>query len=131
MATRCQASNLAFDDSGRFPFEGKGGKGPSGAGVVTLGIKEDTENDFLGLIADASKMTVGFTQGTQPPLVADMRGSRDAVNVFRWCSAKIDELAAGAPQPFAKRPAPQPFGNAPPMTPVKKQNRAKADDGSI
>lgn len=116
---------LAFDKSEHFPFEGKGGKGPNGEGVVTLGIKPGTEEDFLGVMADADKMIVGFTQGTQPPLIADMAGSRDAVNVFRACSSKIDQIAADAPQPFAKQTAPQPFGN----NPVQQQPAAKRDDG--
>ena len=115
---------LAFDNSERYPFEGVGGPGPNGEGVVTLGIKPGTEDAFLSLMADANKMTIGFTEGTQPPLVANMSGSRDAVAMFRKCSTGIDAVAAAAPQPFGK-PAPQPFNSAPAAKPARK------DDGGI
>jgi hypothetical protein len=118
---------LSFDRD-RFTFEGKGGTDAQAGGFITVEIKPGTEDDFLSQMADASKMTVGFTAGTQPPLIADMNGSREAVNVFKWCSSEIDKLAEGAPQPFAKQPTPQPFGDKP----VQQQPAVKKrDNGSV
>jgi len=120
------AGYVSFD-SDSYSFKGKGGTDAQAGGYITVPIKPGTEDDFLSQMADASKMTVGFNAGTQPPLIANMSGSREAVNVFKWCSSEIDKLAEGAPQPFAKQPAPQPFGDKPVQQPAVK----KRDDGSV
>lgn len=95
-------------------------------GFVEFAVKEGSEKGFLNLFGDANKMVLGFDQGTQVPFIVNMNGSRAAAVMFARCAKVID---TPEPQPFATPPAPQPFGNG--STPVKKQDRAKPDDGSI
>ncbi len=119
---------IVFDTSPRFPFTANGGMSSrTRSGVVTLSIAADAALDFLHEFSEAKKIIIGFDSGTQTPMELNMQGSRDAANVFKRCNASIDEAAAKAPQPFAKKDTPQPFDNATGQKSVVK----KKDDGSI
>jgi hypothetical protein len=113
---------VAFDTSDHLPFVGSG-RTVDGVGIVEVKVTAGTEADFLHEFGEASTFTIGFDAGTQPPMVANMAGSRDATTTFRRCMTFLD--AQPAQQPFARKDDAQPFGKQP-ATQTKKK-----DDGSV
>jgi hypothetical protein len=115
---------LIFDKSEKFPAIGTGYKDKDGQSYVEFTIKSGTEIDFMGLVADADKLIVGFDQGTQNPYRVNMTGSRMAAKALGSCADFVDALET-APQPFAKH-APQPFDTKP--QPFNPEQPAKLKD---
>lgn len=103
---------------------------PDGRGYVEFHIEGKLIGDFLHEFGEANKMWIRFDSGTEDGWVADMAGSRKAMQMFLGCISKMEKPT----QPFGEskaQPAPtQPFGDKKvPTTPVKPT--AKKDDGSV
>lgn len=67
--------------------------------------------EFLALLSAGRQITVSFPDGSEPPWVGQLAGSRAALQSFMACGTTIDAANRGAPgttQPFSRREAPKP-----------------------
>jgi hypothetical protein len=104
-------------------------------------VRGDLAAGFLHEFGEANQMWVKFKAGDETPWVADMKGSRGAMQAFASCISAVDNYKPPT-QPYNNQPqATQPFDSkpsqpaAPDRTPMQpksvKTNPVKRDDGSI
>ena len=112
--------SISFDNSQQFAVGAKSGIYENDA-YLQFDVKEGTEADLLGLIADAREFKINFPDGDEPTWVAKMYGSREVSDAFRRCAFALDKNAPT-----------QPTGKAAPTQPTKPMQPAtKRDDGSV
>jgi hypothetical protein len=78
--------------------------------------------EFLGRLGLSNEMWVRFDEGNEQPWIADLVGSRPAVDSFMACVRALPEVT----QPYATKPT-QPFRTEKPVRPTRK----KQDDNGI
>ncbi len=67
--------------------------------------------EFVALLSAGRQITVSFPDGSEPPWIGQLAGSRAALQSFFACGTTIDAANKGAPgatQPFSPREAPKP-----------------------
>ena len=74
--------------------------------MVTVGFDPSVVDDFFENVAHSDKMWIKFADGSEPDWVIPMEGSRNSVNAFKDCVAK---LAPTQTQPFDNSNSTQPF----------------------
>ena len=112
--------SISFDNSQQFAVGAKSGIYENDA-YLQFDVKEGTEADLLGLIADAREFKINFPDGDEPTWVGKMYGSREVSDAFRRCAFALDKNAPT-----------QPTGKAAPTQPTKPMQPAtKRDDGSV
>jgi hypothetical protein len=120
---------MTFDNSRPFTATATG-VAAKGLNYVAFAIAPEFSKDFLDLFAAANNMTLGFTEGSEPPWTANMSGSRESVSLFARCITAITGAgASSSTQPHGNGPtqpygggATQPFSSAP-SSPLKRGGR--------
>lgn len=94
---------------------------------VEFFIRDKLIGDFLQEFGEADKMWIRFDAGNEEPWIADMVGSRNAMQMFKGCVSKMEKPT----QPFGTAPqaSQSPTQPVKPTSPVKPA--AKKDDGSV
>lgn len=72
--------------------------------------------EFLALLSAGRQITVSFPDGSEPPWVGQLAGSRDALKSFMACGTTIDAANHRTPeatQPFSRKEAPEPATTQP------------------
>jgi hypothetical protein len=72
---------------------------------------ENASEEFLALLSAGRQITVSFPDGSEPPWVGQLSGSRAALQSFTACGTTIDAAnrrRPGATQPFSPKEAPKP-----------------------
>jgi hypothetical protein len=126
---------MTFDNSQPFTAEATG-MARNGLNYVEFGIASEFSLDFFKLFAAATKMTLGFTEGSEPPWTANMTGSREAIGSFARCITAISDNGTSSTQPYGNGGATQPFGKTPSQpygkpAPQPPRPAVKRDDGSV
>jgi hypothetical protein len=126
---------LTFDNSPPYTAIGTG-IASNGHSFVQFEIATEFSKGFLDLFAAANAMTLGFSEGTEPPWTLNMTGSREAVASFARCVITIDPPASSSTQPYGNGNRPtQPYGDGvitPKPVPTQPYRApAKRDNGAI
>ena len=109
---------MTFDNSQPFTATAAG-IANNGLNYVEFLVATEFSKRFFDLFAAANTMTLGFSEGNEPPWTANMTGSREAIMSFSSCIVAISEpgtppsttqpSGGGTTQPFNRTPSTQPF----------------------
>jgi hypothetical protein len=80
--------------------EGKQPEGSGDVGLIEFYISADKTMSFLGQFADADWMQLMFDAGSEGRWVANMRGSRDAVQSLQNCIVNLNNPPAASNRPY-------------------------------
>jgi hypothetical protein len=92
------------------------------AGTVTFDIAATAIDHFLEEVGGSNKMWLKFTNGNEVPWSADMTGSRNSVNSFKYCISEMLKRNGSATQPYSSSStqpysSTQPFDQTAPIAP--------------
>jgi hypothetical protein len=117
---------LGFDKNEMLKATGTTFSTKNSGSSVEFFIRGELIGDFLREFGEATKMWIKFEAGNEEPWIADMVGSRNAMQMFKGCVSKTEKPT----QPFGTAPqASQPTQPVKPTSPVKPTG--KKDDGSV
>jgi hypothetical protein len=112
---------LGFDKNPMVNVEEASGFSDGTVNGVTFYVKGDLAAGFLHEFGEANEMFVQFKAGNEQPWVANMNGSRAAMQAFSSCVTAIDQNKPT--QPYATSKATQPYAQptepAQPAAPTK------------
>jgi hypothetical protein len=72
--------------------------------------------EFLALLSAGRQITISFPDGSEPPWIGQLAGSRGALQSFMACGTTIDAANHRTPeatQPFSRKEAPEPATTQP------------------